>query len=158
MIFFYVTANTNNNEPSCLQSISYVHVKACTDGSQTVVITFAPVSDPAMNELTQVSAQALLDSWIDAENQHPEVDVVTGEPMLQSHIDLSNFIDRDSTKQILVEQAHLHRIARSHATEEEKAFVASPASLVWSYPTLTRGMTQADLDVLLAQARRRMGT
>jgi hypothetical protein len=82
----YLTENEGRNEPSCLQQISFVHVKCKTDCSKTIIVTENEIVAPNIVELTQEEAQTMLDYWIDEENLSPELNAESGEPIFQKKI------------------------------------------------------------------------
>jgi hypothetical protein len=90
-MIFYITENTKCCEPEWLQKFDYIHIKAKTDGSETLIAL--PYEIDEVDELDDVRrlqkeiAQEILDEWIDDENLEPETGL-NGEPVLQSKIDL----------------------------------------------------------------------
>lgn len=91
-VYFYLTTNESRNEPDALWDVSYIHVKAKTDGTQTLIITEEPTDDSSCIEKTQSEAQALLDSWISNENASAPLDS-EGNPVLQSNINLGIYLE-----------------------------------------------------------------
>lgn len=88
---FYLTTNDNRREPEAIYSVEYVHVKAKGDGSQTVIITEDEIIDPACAPKTQEEAQAILDAWIDEENETPTQDL-EGNDIVQRRITLESYL------------------------------------------------------------------
>jgi len=74
MNYFYLTTNTLRREPEAIASVEYCHIKAKTDGSQTVILTEEEINAENVTLLSQEEAQALLDSWIDTENETAPLD------------------------------------------------------------------------------------
>lgn len=88
---FYVTQNKNSNEPDILSKHVYIHVKCTNDRTQTMIVSDDLISDPAVQPLPQPQAQALLDNWIQIENQNPPLDD-QGLPILQTRIPMDSFL------------------------------------------------------------------
>lgn len=91
-LFFYLTTNVNRNEPENVRSSVYVHVKAKSDGSQTIIISEDPIMGAGVQNKTQAQAQAILDGWITEENLTPGIDA-NGNLMIQDRIDLDRYLD-----------------------------------------------------------------
>ena len=91
MVKFYLTTNVHKTEPSALVAAGAIHVKAKADGMQTVMISDVEIIDANATEKTFLEAQTILDTWIDEENDSPELDQ-DGVPMLQNFIDLGAYL------------------------------------------------------------------
>lgn len=91
MDYFYLTTNTGRKEPDAISAVSYLHVKAKSDGSQTLVICEQEINDPNVAEKTQSEAQAILYQWISDENLNPEIDV-DGNEIIQKQINLGDYL------------------------------------------------------------------
>lgn len=91
MDYFYLTTNIGRKEPQAIHSVSYLHVKAKSDGSQTIIITEQEIIDQNVVEKTQSEAQAILDQWVAEENSNPEIDV-DGNQIIQKQINLSDYL------------------------------------------------------------------
>jgi hypothetical protein len=91
-MYFYLTNNVNKNEPLPVKQALYIHVKARVDGSQTVIITEDSINDPSCSLLSQQEAQALLNSWIDEENNPPLPQDIAGNFIQQPYINLGNYL------------------------------------------------------------------
>ena len=89
--YFYLTENALNSEPECIKAVDYVHIKAKSDGTQTLILTEEQLTDDSLTLKTQAEAQALLDSWVVDENVDAPLDP-EGNPTLQKNIGLGKFL------------------------------------------------------------------
>ena len=90
---FYLTSNIANNEPECIKSIDYIHIKAKTDGSQTIILTTELINNESCIVLSKEEAQNLVDQWISEENSNPPIDPINNTEMIQSYIDLDLYVN-----------------------------------------------------------------
>jgi len=87
---FYLV-NCENKKPEIyLDGFDYVHIKAHTLGKQVIIITNDTILHEDVIEKTQEEAQAILDSWINTENENPEKDD-EGNDILQIELDIEKF-------------------------------------------------------------------
>lgn len=91
MVKFYLTTNVYKSEPRALVDLGAIHVKAMSDGTQTIMISDVEAVDDNAVEKTFLEAQTILDTWIDAENDVPALDP-EGNPMVQNFIDLGAYL------------------------------------------------------------------
>lgn len=88
---FYLTNNTNRKEPEAIAPLSYLHIKASQDGSQTLILCDEELDDPNYDPKTLQEAQQIVNDWVDLDNQTPPIDV-EGNPHLADYINLEAFI------------------------------------------------------------------
>lgn len=145
-MYYYLTTNTNKNEPTCLRSITYVHVKARTDGDQTVIITIDPIVDDTLQSYTITDAQTLLDSWAQAEND-AEVD--------PDIIHLSSTLNDFGTENIILwEQAALDRIARGYFSTDEANYFNNVYTMRDAFPQITQRFSDIEMEILFEKMKR----
>lgn len=88
---FYLSYNELKSEPDCVWQHEFIHVKAKSDGSQTIIISAESLEYPEVIELTRECAQDILNAWIDQENESAPVDD-SGNLIRQSYINLGVYL------------------------------------------------------------------
>jgi hypothetical protein len=90
-MFFYLTTNVNSREPEILLAKPYVHIKCKTDASRTAIVSNIQIEDVGLEVKTKEEMQAILDSWINEENENPDTNS-QGNLVLQRSIDLEGIM------------------------------------------------------------------
>jgi len=88
---YYLINCENKNPSTILGDKNYIHIKAHVEGKQVVIISSDVIIGENIVEKTQEQLQAILDEWIDAENENPEKDIDNND-ILQNKIDINKFI------------------------------------------------------------------
>jgi hypothetical protein len=88
----YRTINTCRSEPDAVNESNYIHVKAKSDGSETIIISLDDISDPNVIEVSKEEATAILKDWIDAENTPPLPLDIAGNEIVQSYVNLEAYL------------------------------------------------------------------
>jgi hypothetical protein len=89
MMYFYVVENIDYCTPAWVADDDCCYVKGSSDKTMSAVI-----SKKGMDyvSVSQQEMQVILDTWIDDENAIAPIDDVSGEPILQSKINLDAIV------------------------------------------------------------------
>lgn len=89
MIYYHILENVNYVLPDFVSDLDFIYVKGKRDRMKTAIITKTIYDYPGV---TREEMQAILDDWINDENADPEIDQVSGEPIIQSYVSLDSFV------------------------------------------------------------------